>query len=226
MFFACLIICCSFSGSALVRSQYEPAVGKEVTPHQLLSNRRKRRRVDEEPTRLSTDKISIETINISHLEWKPKARHPRWEDIWNYCHHCRCPYVPTSALELLRHLERGHQKLVNVNSLVIPKKTRLEKVDCNECILNAAELLGNKLISRFYIPLTVNIFDSSSNISPYTCFVCGLVNKSQRLLENHFQRLVQCFFYFTVASLHPFYHIVVVSMIINWIFIHIELTHF
>ncbi|CAH8636365.1 unnamed protein product [Schistosoma margrebowiei] len=177
-------------GSALVRSQYEPAVGKEVTPHQLLlSNRRKRRRVDEEPTRLSTDKINIETINISHLEWKPKTRHPRWEDIWNYCHRCHCPYVPTSALELLRHLERGHQKLVNVNSLVIPKKTRLEKVDCNECMLNAAELLGNKLISRFYIPLTVNIFDSSSNISPYTCFVCGQVNKSQRLLENHFQRV-------------------------------------
>ncbi|XP_018653916.1 hypothetical protein Smp_139060 [Schistosoma mansoni] len=176
-------------GSALVRSQYEPAVGKEVTPHQLLlSNRRKRRRVDEEPTRLSTDKVNIETINISHLEWKPKMRHPRWEDIWNYCNHCRCPYVPTSALELLRHLERGHQKLININSTVIPKKTRLEKVDCNDCMLNAAELLGNKLISRFFIPLTVNIFDSSSNISPYTCFVCGQVNKSQRLLESHFQR--------------------------------------
>ncbi|CAH8654904.1 unnamed protein product [Schistosoma rodhaini] len=177
-------------GSALVRSQYEPAVGKEVTPHQLLlSNRRKRRRVDEEPTRLSTDKVNIETINISHLEWKPKMRHPRWEDIWNYCNHCRCPYVPTSALELLRHLERGHQKLININSTVIPKKTRLEKVDCNDCMLNAAELLGNKLISRFFIPLTVNIFDSSSNISPYTCFVCGQVNKSQRLLESHFQRM-------------------------------------
>ncbi|KAH8863501.1 zinc C2H2-like protein [Schistosoma japonicum] len=177
-------------GSALVRSQYESAVGKESTPRQsLANNRRKRKRVDEQPTRSYSDKINIETVNISHLEWKQKVRHSRWEDIWDYCHQCRCPYVPTSALQLLRHLEQGHQKLINIDSVTLPRKTRPEKVDCPDCKLNPAETLANKLISRFYVPLTVNISDPSSSISSSTCYVCGEMNKSQCSLDKHFQRM-------------------------------------
>ncbi|KAK4467562.1 hypothetical protein MN116_008853 [Schistosoma mekongi] len=175
---------------ALVRSQYESAIGKESTTRQsLANNRRKRKRVDEQPTRSYSDKINIETVDISHLEWKQKVRHSPWKNIWDYCHQCHCPYVPTSALQLLRHLEQGHQKLINIDSVTLPRKTRPDKVDFSNCKLNPAETLANKLISRFYVPLTVNISDPSSSISSSTCYVCGEMSKSQCSLDNHFQRM-------------------------------------
>ncbi|CAH8856160.1 unnamed protein product [Trichobilharzia szidati] len=91
-------------GSALVRHQYDSAaVEKANPPPQLpLCNRRKRRRIEENPMQ-SNDKISlVPSVNISHLTWKPKTYHRRWDEIWNYCTNNKCPYVPASAMQLLR----------------------------------------------------------------------------------------------------------------------------
>ncbi|CAH8637571.1 unnamed protein product [Heterobilharzia americana] len=67
-------------GSALVRSQYESAVADEVNSAQsLLCNRRKRRRIEEKQTHPTANKSTVDSVNISHLEWKPKARHSRWK---------------------------------------------------------------------------------------------------------------------------------------------------
>ncbi|CAH8608111.1 unnamed protein product [Heterobilharzia americana] len=176
-------------GSALVRSQYESAVADEVNSAQsLLCNRRKRRRIEEKQTHPTANKSTVDSVNISHLEWKPKARHSRWEKIWNYCHDNKCPYVPTSALQLLRHLEQGHQKLVNIDPVNAPRRTRPERLESCDSALSSTLLYGDELMGQFHVPLTVNVSEHLSSTSTYTCPVCGQGHKTQHTLENHLRR--------------------------------------
>ncbi|CAH8860557.1 unnamed protein product [Trichobilharzia szidati] len=121
-------------GSALVRYQYDSAAVENANPSpQLpLCNRRKRRRIEENPMHSSNKRSLVPSVNISHLTWRPKTYHRRWDEMWNYCTNNKCPYVPASAMQLLRHLEQGHQEFVNTNPLVVLIETRPKSAENND----------------------------------------------------------------------------------------------
>ncbi|CAH8869415.1 unnamed protein product [Trichobilharzia szidati] len=174
-------------GSALLRHQYDSVAVEKANPSpQLpLCNRRKRRRIEEQ----SNNKNSlVPSVNISHLTWKPKTYHRHWDEIWNYCTDNKCPYVPASAMQLIRHLEQGHQEFVNINPLVVLIETRPKSTENNGSMINLAMDYGDYLMSRFYVPLAVNMSNSSLSMPKYSCSVCGWISKSQRALSNHLKR--------------------------------------
>nr|CAH8819937.1 unnamed protein product [Trichobilharzia regenti] len=177
-------------GSALVRHQYESAAAEKANPSPELParNRRKRQRSEENQMQSNNKKSLVAPVNISHLTWRPKSYHGRWDEIWYYCINNKCPYVPASAMELLRHLEQGHQEFVNIDPLVVLRETLRESSENNGSMINPEIDYGDYLMSRFYVPLPVNMSNSSLSIPEYSCSVCGRISESQSALSIHLKR--------------------------------------